>query len=67
MARIFTVVYRAYMINSSYESLHTEIEELRKIFRRNAYPSSFFDKCVLRFFDKIHGNKLPVLWPDVDL
>ena len=48
------------MINSSYESLHKEIEELKNIFRRNAYPSSFFDKCVLKFFNKMYEKKLPV-------
>ena len=48
------------MINSSYQSLHKEIEELKNIFRRNAYPSSFFDKCVLKFFNKMYEKKLPV-------
>ena len=57
---ISTLLYRAYMINSSYHSLHVEIEELRKIFRRNAYPNSFFDKCVLRFFNKVYDKSLPV-------
>ena len=57
---ISTLLYRAYMINSSYQSLHKEIEELKNIFRRNAYPSSFFDKCVLKFFNKMYEKKLPV-------
>ena len=41
---ISTLLYRAYMINSSYHSLHNEIEELRNILKRNAYPNSFFNK-----------------------
>ena len=44
------------MINSSYHSLHVEIEELRNIFRRNAYPNSFFDECVLRFFNRVTSS-----------
>ena len=57
---ISTLLFRAYMINSSYHSLHKEVEELKKIFKRNAYPVSFIDKCVFRFFNKIHQKKVIV-------
>ena len=54
-----TLLYRAYMINSSYQSLHKEIEKLKGIFKRNAYPDSFIEKCVYRFFNKIFDKKSP--------
>ena len=57
---ISTLLFRAYKINYSYSSLHAEVEKLKKIFCRNAYPNSFVDKCIFRFFNKIHENKLPV-------
>ena len=61
---ISTLLFRAYMINSSYHSLHKEVEELKKIFKRNAYPVSFIDKCVFRFFNKIHQKKVIVYHVD---
>ena len=57
---ISTLLFRAYSINSSYSSLHEEVEKLKKVFSRNAYPNSFVDKCIFRFFNKIHEKKLPV-------
>ena len=57
---ISTLLYRAYMINSSFTGLHDEVEKLKGIFRKNGYPPSFIDRCVLRFFDKIHEKKVLV-------
>ena len=57
---ISTLLYRAYMISSSYDSLHKEIENLKRIFGKNGYPSSFIDKCILRFFDKMYEKKVAV-------
>ena len=54
-----TLLYRAYMINSSYQSLHKEIEKLKEIFKRNAYPDRFIEKCIYRFFNKIFDKRLP--------
>ena len=57
---ISTLLYRAYMISSSFESVHAEVENLKRIFGKNGYPSKFVDKCILRFFDKIYEKRLPV-------
>ena len=54
---VATLLHRAYMINSSYSSLHTEIEKLKRIFGKNGYPVNFVDKCILKFFNKIHEKK----------
>ena len=54
------MLFRAYKINSSYASLHEEIERLKDIFRRNAYKSSFIDRCIFRFLNKTRESKLPV-------
>ena len=47
---ISTLLYRAFMISSSFESLHSEVEKLKQIFGKNGYPSKFIDRCILRFF-----------------
>ena len=57
---ISTLLYRAYMINSSLITLHEEVEKLKDIFRKNGYPSSFIDRCVYKFFNKIQERKVPV-------
>ena len=57
---IGTLLHRAYEISSSYGSLHQEVEKLKKIFGKNGYPSNFVDKCIFRFFDKIHEQRTPV-------
>ena len=57
---ISTLLYRAFMINSSMITLHSEVEKLKVIFRKNGYPSSFIDRCIFRFFNKIYEKKTPV-------
>ena len=57
---ISTLLYRAYMISSSFEALHNEIENLKRIFGKNGYPSKFIDKCISRFLDKIHTTRATV-------
>ena len=50
---VSTLLYRAYVISSSFQSLHKEIENLKKIFSKNGYPTKFVDKCILTFFNKL--------------
>jgi hypothetical protein len=48
------------MINSSFLSLHDEVEKLKKIFKNNGYPIKFVDRCILKFFNKIYEKRTPV-------
>ena len=57
---ISTLLYRAYMINSSLIGMHDEVEKLKTIFRKNGYPISFIDNCIFKFFNKINETKVPV-------
>ena len=49
---IWSLLYRAFSLCSSFELFHQEILKLKDIFKRNGYPISFIDNCVKRFFDK---------------
>ena len=51
---VSTLLYRAWMIGSSFLSLHAEIENLKKIFAKNGYPSKVVDRCIFLFFDKVN-------------
>ena len=57
---VSTLLYRAYMINSSFLSLHDEVEKLKKIFKNNGYPMKFVDRCIFKFFNKIYEKRTPV-------
>ena len=57
---IATLLHRAYMINSSFITLHKEVEKLKSIFKKNGYPANFIDKCISNFFNKIHKERTPV-------
>ena len=47
-------------VYSSYTSIHEEVEKLKKIFMCNGYPMKFVDRCILKFFNKIHEKRIPV-------
>ena len=48
------------MINSTFLTLHEE-EKLKLSVKKNGYPVSFIDKCIFKFFNKIHKEKTPVI------
>ena len=50
---IWSLLYRAFSLCSTFELFHQEILKLKDIFKRNGYPISFIDKCVKRFLDKV--------------
>ena len=54
---IWSLLYRAFSLCSSFELLHEEILKLKDIFKKNGYPISFIDKCVKRFLDKAFVEK----------
>ena len=54
---VSTLLYRAYMISSTFGSLHEEIEKLKKIFSKNGNPSKFVDRCIYSFFNKFYEKK----------
>lgn len=49
---VSTLLYRGFMICSSFQSLHKEIEKLKMIFSKNGYPSKLVDKCIFKSFNK---------------
>ena len=55
-----TLLYRAFMITSSYSSLHDEVVKLKKIFSKNGYPQKFVDKCIYEFFNKVCGQRAQI-------
>ena len=40
---VTTLLERCFQISSNYEIIHNEIERLKSILRKNAYPSHFLD------------------------
>ena len=65
---VSTLLYRAYMINSSWLSFHEEIEKLKKIFSKNGYPTKFVDRCISAFLNKLFEKKTVVhTVPKLDL
>ena len=55
-----TLLYRGFMISSSYSSLHEEVEKLKMIFSKNGYPQKFVDKCIFEFFNKIYEQRAQI-------
>ena len=49
---ISSLLYRVFMICTNYNSIVTEIECLKLIWLKNAFPMRVIDRMILNFFDK---------------
>ena len=49
---------RAYKICSSYESICSEVDNIKVTLGRNGYPAYFLDSCVRRFFNRKYDKML---------
>ena len=54
---IFTLLFRIYTICSDWSKIHTEIINLRNIMLKNNFPSSFVDRCIKLFLDRLFSKK----------
>ena len=50
---IFTLLHRAFVLCCDWNKFHAEVTFLKDIFRKNAFPGFFTDRCVKVFLDKI--------------
>ena len=50
-------MFQFFIICSSMENFHIEIELLRSIFKSNNYPVNITDQCFKKFFDKLSVPK----------
>ena len=53
---ISTLLYRCFQLTSSSELFHKEVERLREILAKNAYPLEFIDLCITSFLNKQYKN-----------
>ena len=50
---VSTLLHRSFTICSNDDKFKQEVELLKQVFRKNAYPSSFIDRCVNLFHKKL--------------
>ena len=46
---------RAYDIASSYQLVHTEFMNIKRMLSRNGYPNNFLDRCIQQFLNGKYG------------
>ena len=49
---IQTLLNRAYVVCNSWYSFHLELDNRRKIFRMNGYPSTYIELAIRKFLNK---------------
>ena len=55
---IFSLLFRVYTISMSYSTMLDEIERLKIIWLKNAFPLKIIDKCIREFFNKIYCKRI---------
>ena len=65
---IFTLLHRAFVLCCDWNKFHAEVTFLKDIFRKNAFPGFFTDRCVKVFLDKIFvARKVVLIVPKKEL
>ena len=54
---IDTLLFRCFSICSDYTSFHLEVENLRKILKKNSYPSGIIEQSIRSLLNKLHVPK----------
>jgi len=50
-----SLLRRAYDIASSYQLVHTEFMNIKRMLSRNGYPNNFLDRCIQQFLNIKYG------------
>ena len=54
---IRTLLFRLYTICSDWNMVHKEIEHLKSVMKRNAYPDRFIDSTINHFLDHLFAKR----------
>ena len=54
---IQTLLHRAFVLCSGWETFHEEVTLLKNTFRKNQFPEHFIDRCTRSFLDRIFTEK----------
>ena len=51
---------RCFNLSSDFLKFHHEVDKLKKILSKNAYPQKFIDKCIQKFLNNIFIQRLQI-------
>jgi len=49
---VFGLLDRAYKIASTYNSIHSEFMNIKRMLIRNGYPKAYIDRCIMKYLNK---------------
>ena len=55
---VHTLLNRCFNLSSDFLKFHHEINKLKKILSKNAYPQKFIDKCIQKFLNNMFIQRL---------
>ena len=57
---VHTLLNRCFNLSSDFLKFHHEVDKLKKILSKNAYPQKFIDKCIQKFLNNIFIQRLQI-------
>ena len=54
---VYRILHRSFTIASDFTKFHFEVETLKETLHRNAYPTKFVDKCIVKFVNNVFVQK----------
>ena len=55
-----TLLNRCFNLSSDFLKFHHEVDKLKKILSKNAYPQKFIDKCIQKFLYNMFIQRLQI-------
>ena len=57
---VHTLLNRCFNLSSDFLKFHHEVDKLKKILSKNAYPQNLIDKCIQKFLNNISTKRLQI-------
>ena len=57
---VHTLLNRCFNLSSDFLKFHHEVDKLKKILSKNAYPQKFIDKCIQKFLNNMFIQRLQI-------
>ena len=57
---VHTLLNHCFNLSSDFLKFHHEVDKLKKILSKNAYPQKFIDKCIQKFLNNMFIQRLQI-------